>query len=94
MTPRVLVIDDEPSIGRSLTRVLTDRGYEVHCATTGREGVATAERIRPHIIILDLRLPDASGLDLIEPLRQVEADAQIVVVTAVGDTSSVVRERV
>ncbi|MCA9754216.1 MAG: sigma-54-dependent Fis family transcriptional regulator [Candidatus Eisenbacteria bacterium] len=91
MTPRVLVIDDEPSIGRSLTRVLTDRGYEVHCATTGREGVATAERIRPHIIILDLRLPDASGLDLIEPLRQVEADAQIVVVTAVGDTSSVVR---
>ncbi len=91
MKVRVLVIDDEPSISRSLTRILTDKGYEVSCAETAADGLARAEEIRPHFVLLDVRLPDGSGLDLIPRLHQIEAETQIVVVTAVGDTSSVVR---
>jgi len=58
---RVLVIDDEPSITRSLHRVLTDRGYRVEVSSTGAEGLEAMERHRPHIVLLDVRLPDASG---------------------------------
>jgi two-component system, NtrC family, response regulator AtoC len=88
---RVLIIDDEPSITRSLGRVLTDRGYSVETAASGKEGIETMERQRPHIVMLDVRLPDASGFDLIPRIHKVESAAQIIVITAFGDTKSAVR---
>ena len=59
MKYRVLVIDDEPSIGRSLTRVLGDRGDEVYYEANCEEGLARFEAVRPHLVILDVKLPDA-----------------------------------
>src|SRR5512140_1981680 len=88
---RILVIDDEPSITRSLDRVLTDRGYAVETAATGAEGMTRMDQFRPHIVLLDVRLPDASGFDLIPRLHQVEGAAQIIVLTAFGDTKAAVR---
>jgi two-component system, NtrC family, response regulator AtoC len=88
---RILVIDDEPSITRSLHRVLTDRGYSVEVASSGAEGLAAMERHRPHIVLLDVRLPDASGFDLIGPIHKVESAAQVIVITAFGDTKAAVR---
>lgn len=91
MKYRVLLIDDEPSIGRSLRRALEDEGFLVEVATSGAAGLAALEAVRPEIVLLDLKLPDASGLDLLERIRQVESAAQVIVITAFGDTKAAVR---
>ena len=91
MKYRVLVVDDEPSITRSLARVLTDQGYLVSSAETGAHGLEVMEKERPHIVLLDARLPDASGFDLISALHKIEPGSQIIMITAFGDTKSAVR---
>ncbi|MEZ4655850.1 MAG: response regulator [Candidatus Eisenbacteria bacterium] len=91
MKTRVLVIDDEPSIARSLTRVLTDRGYEVTCTSTGTDGLAKVESLQPHVVMLDLKLPDGSGFNVLSRIRESESAAQVIVITAFGDTKAAVR---
>lgn len=91
MIDKVLIIDDEPSIARSLTKVLTDRKYKVESAGTGEEGLAKVESWRPEIILLDLKLPDAHGLELIPRIRRIESASQIIVLTAYGDTKDAVQ---
>lgn len=91
MKSKVLIVDDEPSIARSLKRVLEDRGYQVRSAGTGLEGIAETEAWRPQIILLDLKLPDADGLDLLPKLRRVESTVQIIVLTAYADTKVAVQ---
>jgi DNA-binding NtrC family response regulator len=88
---RVLVIDDEPSITRSLDRALTDRGFLVSVAGNGQAGLERVESDRPHIVLLDLRLPDASGFDLIPRIHRVDNSTQIIVITAFGDTQAAVQ---
>ena len=66
---RVLVVDDEPQILRALRINLRVRQYEVLTAATGAEALDVAGRHPPDLIILDLGLPDLSGLEVIEGLR-------------------------
>ncbi len=91
MKSKILIVDDEPSIARSLTRVLEDRGYDVRSCGTGREGLETAEVWRPHVILLDLKLPDADGLELLPKLRRIESSFQVIVLTAYADTKAAVQ---
>jgi two-component system KDP operon response regulator KdpE len=66
---RVLVVDDEPQILRALRINLRVRQYEVLTAATGAEALDVAGRHPPDLVILDLGLPDLSGLEVIEGLR-------------------------
>ena len=91
MSQKVLVIDDEPSITRSITRALEDRSYQVETAPTGEQGLGILERMRPHVVLLDLKLPDANGFDLIARIRKIEPATQVIVITAFGDTKAAVR---
>jgi two-component system, OmpR family, KDP operon response regulator KdpE len=66
---RVLVVDDEPQILRALVTNLKARGYDVDAAGTGVIALEMASRHRPDLVVLDLGLPDISGIDVIEGLR-------------------------
>ena len=68
--PKVLVIDDEPQIRRLLRLTLEDAGYSVCEAATGRSGLDECARPGQDAIILDLGLPDMSGLDVLKRLRE------------------------
>jgi two-component system KDP operon response regulator KdpE len=68
-TARILVIDDEEQIRRALRSILHARHYEVDLAASGREGLAAAAEHRPDLVVLDLALPDMSGLQVAEELR-------------------------
>ena len=74
-----------------MTRVLEDRGYEVRAAGTGEEGTAALSAWRPHVVLLDLKLPDADGLDLLPKFRKTEPAAQVIVLTAYDDTKLAVQ---
>ncbi len=90
-TTKVLVIDDEPLVRRSTHRLLTDEGYEVLTAETAAEGAHLFEANRPHVVILDVKLPDGSGLDVLQNLRRIDPGVQVVMITAFGETQTAVR---
>jgi chemotaxis family two-component system response regulator PixH len=68
--PRVLIVDDSPSICLLTSTALRQVGYEVDTALNGREGFAKIRIFRPHCLILDVLLPDTSGYTLCRHLRQ------------------------
>ncbi len=90
MRPSVLVVDDELLIRKSLGKVLRSKGYLVETASSGSEGLDKAAGLRPHVIILDMRLPDTDGLSVLRRVRQMDAMMQVIVITAFGDVASAV----
>ncbi len=66
---RILVVDDEPQILRALRITLRARGYEVDTAANGASAIAATAKQRPHVIVLDLGLPDMDGVEVINGLR-------------------------
>ena len=79
----ILIIDDEPDITSTLGRFFERSRHEVHIAHTAEEGLATYKRARPDLVLLDLHLPDASGLDVLATLQQEQA--VVIVITGQGD---------
>lgn len=68
-TSRVLVVEDNPDVAASLQMLLEASGYEVRCADTGRRALEEARQFLPHVVLLDLGLPDMAGHDVLKALR-------------------------
>lgn len=83
LQPVILIIDDEAQIRRFLRVSLEAAGYRVVEAATGQDGIVQAAMSRPHTVILDLGLPDLSGLEVLEKIR--EWSAVPVIVLSVQD---------
>jgi two-component system, NtrC family, response regulator AtoC len=83
---RVLVVDDEPLVRWSIAETLGNHGYEVAEAGDSVEAVRalTAPRSVPDIVLLDLRLPDCSDLDLLSTVRRLAPSALVILMTAFG----------
>ncbi|HZT33969.1 MAG TPA: response regulator [Bryobacteraceae bacterium] len=77
---RILVVEDERHIARFLEYVLQKAGYEVDIAEDGRQALEILADFRPHAMILDLVLPEISGLDLLKTIRKEAAYGDLVVV--------------
>jgi two-component system, NtrC family, response regulator AtoC len=86
----VLVIDDEKNIRTLLTKILGQDQIEVHTAGTGSEGLQMADDVSPEVVLLDLRLPDASGLDLLKSLKSRHPETAVIMITAYGEITSAV----
>jgi two-component system KDP operon response regulator KdpE len=82
--PRVLVVDDEPQILRALQTALRGAGYDVEGAATGGEALTRAAARPPEAVILDLVLPDRSGVEVCRELRG-WSRAPILILSAVGE---------
>jgi two-component system KDP operon response regulator KdpE len=88
--PRVLVVDDEPQIVRGLKIILRSAGYAVEAAETKAEAMAAVASRPPDALVLDLVLPDGSGVDLVEEIRR-WSQLPVLVLSAVGDEREKVR---
>ena len=86
----VLVVDDEPQIVRGLRVILRDAGYEVEAATTKQEALDAVAARPPDAVVLDLVLPDGSGVDVCTEIRS-WSGLPIIVLSAVGDEREKVR---
>ncbi len=87
---RVLVVDDEPDAAEALTLLLKPRGYDVRVAATGDSARPVVSAWRPHVVLLDLMLPDVNGLDLLRDFRTAVPDTQVIMVTGYGSVPKVV----
>lgn len=72
-TTKILIVDDDPDIIRTVQAILTGRGYDVVCAENGKEGFGVAKKERPDLIILDVMMPVMDGFTLIRHLRILSA---------------------
>jgi len=84
---KIVVVDDEPSIVDMLTTFLEIKGFDVHGAYTGEEGLMLVQAEKPDALLLDLMLPDIDGFDVMQRLRGMPDFARlpIIVVTARAD---------
>ena len=89
--PHILVIDDEESICFAFERYFSGRGFAVRAASSARQGIDRYHDRRPDVVFLDVRLPDGSGLDVLEKLRADDPTATIIVMTAYGSLETVTR---
>jgi DNA-binding NtrC family response regulator len=90
MNRQLLIVDDQESILFFLRKTLEAEGYVVETAGTGASALGVARETQPDVVLLDMRLPDCSGVDLIESLRQECPDGRVVMMTAFGDVESCV----
>ena len=86
----IYLVDDEPAVRRSLERLLKSAGYEVLSFESPRTFLAAAPGLREGCVLLDVRMPELSGLDVLDRLRQSGVALGVVMMTAHGDVSTAV----
>ena len=91
MTARILLVEDETDLVQTLSYSLEKEGYEVVAATSGGEGLKLATAKLPDIIILDLMLPDMSGLDVCRQLRANELTKELPIIMATARSDEIDR---
>jgi DNA-binding NtrC family response regulator len=88
---RLLLVDDEPEIGWILARALGEMGFEVATAETAQAALAAFESQAPELVLLDLRLPDGDGLDVLRRIRELDEHVPVIMLTGHGTIESAVR---
>jgi two-component system nitrogen regulation response regulator GlnG len=88
--PKVLIIDDEPSVRYSLEAGLGSADWQVATAPTARTGVAAVPAERPDVVLLDIRLPDLGGLEAFDLIRAADPRLPVVLMTAYTSTSTAI----
>src|SRR5579863_5914258 len=88
--PKLLVVDDEQGVRYSIRRVLEGNGIEVVTAATGAEGLSMLREHEPDVVILDLQLPDRSGLEVFREIQKADPRRPVIFVTAHGTTETAI----
>ncbi len=88
---RILVVDDEPNIVDVISMALRFQGFEVQSAGTGAEALAAVTQFKPHLMVLDIMLPDMEGFDVAQRLGAQRAQVPIIFLTARDATEDKVR---
>jgi two-component system OmpR family response regulator len=88
---RVLVVDDEPNLAEVVTMALRFNGFTVETAATGREALAAVNKFKPHLMVLDVMLPDMEGFEVASRLGAQRAGVPIIFLTARDATEDKVR---
>ena len=86
----LLIVDDDGPFLRRLARAMETRGFTVDTAETVSDGIARSKAAPPKYAVVDLRLADGNGLEVIEAIRQNRDDTQIVVLTGYGNIATAV----
>jgi len=89
-TPRVLVVDDEPVVIKSCDRILRPQGIEVEGAASGGYGLELAAKSRFDALLLDLKMPDANGIDVLREVKQTKPELEVVIITGYPSVNTAV----
>jgi len=87
---KILIIDDQSAILESLSMHFKEIGYDVYTAEYGEEGIEKVRKIFPDIVILDVRLPDIHGLDVLKKIKSINYNIPVVMITAFHDMETTI----
>jgi two-component system CheB/CheR fusion protein len=93
MAGKILVIDDEKSIGELIQLAMQAKGYFVEYAVNGGEGISLFSRFSPDIVLVDKRLPDMDGFEVARQIKQTEAGRKSLLILMTGDISEKDRDK-
>jgi two-component system, NtrC family, response regulator len=82
--PRILIIDDDLMIGQTLSHMMRRLGYEATHAQTLKDGLKAAQTQPVDVVLLDVQMPDGSGLDILPHLRETESNPEVIIITGLG----------
>ncbi len=88
---KILVIDDDTSICECLSMYLSEEGYVTDTANTGRQGLDAFSQNRADLVILDVRLPDIDGFEVLKALKSAGKDVPVIMISAFHDPASVTK---
>jgi DNA-binding response OmpR family regulator len=91
MAKRILIVDDEPGVCAYLGEFLEGVGYQVFTALTGTEGIQLLKEERPHVVLLDIRMPEPDGLAVLGQMKEIDPRAMVIMVTALEDRQTALR---
>ena len=89
--PSLLIIDDEPQLRNMLQRLFVSEGYAVITAETGAQAIQRLKAQRFHVVLCDVKLPDANGVELTRAIKSQQPDAEVIVFTAFGTIGDAVK---
>lgn len=87
--PKILIVDDEQSICDSLDFLLS-KDYTLSFAKSGKEAVKTAKEFMPEVVLLDIRLPEINGLEVLSQIKSLDREVEVVMITALNTVSTAV----
>lgn len=87
---KILIIDDQTAIIESLCMFFLEKGYEFISAEYGREGIEKFESGRPDLVILDIRLPDISGIEVLKKIKKINEKTFVIMITAFHDMQTTI----
>lgn len=90
MTAHILIIDDEPKMGKILQRVLAHEGYDCQSTTSAAEALEWLHGEPFHVVLTDLRMPDIGGVEVVERVKALQPDCEVVLMTAYATVETAV----
>ncbi len=87
---RILIVDDDDTIQSTMKAILEDEGYEVDLASSGKEGVQKANKTSYNIALLDIRLPDMEGVELLKLMKPAVPRTRKIMVTGYPSTQNAI----
>ena len=84
MPNKILIVDDEPFNLDLLEQELADLGYLSECAGNGRQALQKIDKLEPDLVLLDYRMPEMNGIDVLREIRQRRKDLPVIMITAYG----------
>ncbi len=91
MRKKILIVDDEKSLLESLEMFLSEKGYDVACAMTAAEAIEKNGSFKPDVIVLDIRLPDKDGLEVLKEFRETTRKSNVIIITAFHDMDTTIK---
>lgn len=88
---KILVVDDAQFMRVRLTKLLVGQGYEVVEAENGEQAVQTYQTERPDAVLMDITMPHKDGLEALADIREIDPQARVIMLTALGQESMVVQ---
>ena len=91
MTRLIMIVDDEAAVRDSLSSVLSTYGYDTAACSTARQALHEIETVRPHCIVLDVRMPEIDGLQMLQLLKTAESAPPVIIITGHADVPMAVQ---
>ena len=89
--PLILIIDDDDSLRRVMELSLLGAGYNVATAENGRQGIELFEQLNPDVVVTDVQMPELTGYEVLEQIKQKKPDTLVIVITAFGSIDKAVK---
>lgn len=91
LTKKILVVDDILYVVKSISKILTDEGFQVLTALSGKQALEVLKKVTPDLITIDQKLPDMTGIKLVEEIKKLNLDVfpKIIFISAVYDKEQI-----